>query len=416
MVAPRPGSKPDPVSHRLIKTLIHTDRQALIGTVHFAPDGKWIAGCGLYGKGGVQIWDAVTGKQLRNIPLPEGYSSQFEPLPAPADGHTLYLPVRREQSIRITKGGHPAIRHEVDGEIQVWDLATGRQFPSLRHTPSRGVHGAALSADGNWLAAVERRVNEEGDHTKFGITLWDVRNRTARDLAEGRQLPGFAPDGKTLAACFMDSKNKRRGLALWDVASAKRRIVLHNAADFYGVPIFSPDGRYVAAGLMVPKRQVPEVKLWEVATGKETGAFTAPESVEFFQHLAFSPDGRRLVAATLLEGKVFLYDVPNQKLIRVRELGKNTMLREPVFSADGKWLAVPGQPLPEGAKRILKENPLDLPQPRVFLFDLAANREPEVIVAPHGFVGRAAFSRNGRTLALGGYGCVWAFDMSKAAK
>jgi hypothetical protein len=89
------------------------------------------------------------------------------------------------------------------------------------------------------------------------------------------------------------------------------------------------------------------------------------------------------------------------------------MLRDPVFGPDGKWLAVPGQPIPEGVRQILRENPLDLPQPRVYLFDLSADHPPEVVVAPHGFVGRAAFSRDGRTLGLGGYGCVWLFDLNR---
>jgi hypothetical protein len=44
------------------------------------------------------------------------------------------------------------------------------------------------------------------------------------------------------------------------------------------------------------------------------------------------------------------------------------------------------------------------------MFDLTkADGEPEIFVAPHGLVGRAAFSRDGRTLALGGSGCVWLF-------
>jgi Tol biopolymer transport system component len=118
----------------------------------------------------------------------------------------------------------------------------------------------------------------------------------------------------------------------------------------------------------------------------------------------------------MAEGKVFLYDVQAKKLLRVQDLGKNAMPLDPVFSPDGKWLAVPGQPLPEGVHNILTENTFDLPQPRVFLFDLTADSEPEVMVAPHGFVGRAAFSPDGRTLAFGAYGCIRLFDLSKAAK
>jgi hypothetical protein len=48
----------------------------------------------------------------------------------------------------------------------------------------------------------------------------------------------------------------------------------------------------------------------------------------------------------------------------------------------------------------------------VLLFDLSSNVEPEVVVAPHGVLGWCAFSPNGRTLALGGSGCIWLFDMT----
>jgi WD40 repeat protein len=415
VVAPRPGAKPEPVSRRLVRTLTHTNRQALIGTVLFAPDGKWIAGCGLYGTGGLQVWDTTTGKQLRNVSIPEGYRSQYDPLPAAPDGHTLYVPLVRERSIRTTKDGHPTVLQEVDGEIQVWDLATGRRRPPLRPTPPGGVVGVALSADGNWLGAVERRVTDERTRTRDVLTLWDVRARTARDLtaAQRYKVPRFAPDGKTLAAPFVNAESRRKALALWDVPGGKRRAILHSGADYYGEPAFSPDGRFVATDLSRPKARAPEVKVWEVASGKEVVTFAGPEKATGFHHLAFSPDGRRLAAVTYEAGQVVLYDVPGRKLVRVEDLGKNAMLRRPAFSPDGKWLAVPGQPLPEGARRVADESPLNLPQPRVFLFDLAAGGEPEVVVAPHGLAGRAAFSPDGRALALGGTGCVWLFNLLK---
>jgi WD40 repeat protein len=413
VVAPRPGSKSEPVSRRLIRTLIHTDPHTVVGTVFFAADGKWIAGCGLNGNGGIQTWDAATGKQLRHIPIPDDYRSQYDPLPPPTDGHTLFVPIERSRTIRVTKDGHPAMRWEVDGELQVWDLPTGRKLPPLGHTPPCGVLGVALSTDGKTLADVERRLIDDGRRIREVLALWDIRDRTVRDLAGGRRTPSFAPDGKTLAASFVDSQSKRGALALWDVASGKRRTILHSAAAYYGTPVFSPDGRYLAIELSMPGGQAPQVRLWEVATGTEVGAFTAPEKALSFEQLAFSPDGRRLAAATIEDGKVFLYDIMARRVSWVQDLGKTAMLRDPVFSPDGGWLAVPGQPLPAGLRKILRENPLELPQPRVFFFDLAAGGEPEVVVAPHGFVGRAAFSRDGRTLALGGYGCVWLFDMAR---
>jgi WD40 repeat protein len=350
---------------------------------------------------------------LWNVPIPEDYFSQYEALPRPPDGKTLYVPVHRTRSIRLTKEGRPATRVEVDGEIQLWDLTTGRKLPPLRHAPPRGPSGVALSADGLWLASVETRVDDSGTRTRDVLTLWDVGARTARDLAEGRMIPSFSPDGKTLAASVVDPETKRKALSLWDVAGGKQSAILHSGAAYYGVPAFSPDGRYVAIELNMPQGKAPEVKLWEVATGKEVGGFSAPEKALAFQRLAFSPEGLRLATTTMAEGKAYLYDVRAGKLLWVRDLGKHALLRDPAFSPDGKRLAIPGQQIPEGVRNPLNENPLELPQPQLFLFDLTADGEPEVVVAPHGLVGRAAFSPDGRTLALGGSGCVWLFHLQK---
>ena len=58
-------------------------------------------------------------------------------------------------------------------------------------------------------------------------------------------------------------------------------------------------------------------------------------------------------------------------------------------------------------------DPLDLPQPRVSLIDLAGNTPVQVLVAPHGYTGGLAFSPNGKTLAFGGAGAVHLFDLKR---
>jgi Tol biopolymer transport system component len=111
---------------------------------------------------------------------------------------------------------------------------------------------------------------------------------------------------------------------------------------------------------------------------------------------------------------VYVFDVPTGEALTVLKVAKNAGLRGPVFSPDSRRLAVAAQEVPEEFKQEPDVNPADMPQPRVFLVDLAAGGESETIVCPHGTVGDLAFSPDGKLIALGAYGCVWLFDATHA--
>jgi hypothetical protein len=84
------------------------------------------------------------------------------------------------------------------------------------------------------------------------------------------------------------------------------------------------------------------------------------------------------------------------------------------LSPDGKTLAVGWMPQADADLESAREpDPQDLPQPRVSLIDLAGNAAPQVLVAPHGYVGGLAFSPNGKLLAFGGAGAVHLFELRK---
>ena len=92
---------------------------------------------------------------------------------------------------------------------------------------------------------------------------------------------------------------------------------------------------------------------------------------------------------------------------------KNGFLRMAKFSPDGRWLAAIGQDTPDDLKPREEVSPFDLPQPRIFLFDMKTGGPPEEIVAPHGQIVGFDFSPDSKTIALGGTGCVWLFDVSR---
>lgn len=422
-VAPRSGPPPQPASNRLTKRLVHSDHDQRVFTTFFSPDSRWILALAPY-TGGLQIWDAHSGEQIRTLRLPKGTGGASGlPVLSP-DGRTLYAPLYKYQATAKRKDGKAGYHYEVDGEITVWDIASGQQLPSLKQSPPHAVTAVRLSPDGTLLLSNEI-VNGDATSPPKVLTQWDLRTGKHHRLLDGAWLPVFAPDGKTFAASTTGVADRGK-LFLWDVALGKERLVIaEEQKGRVAGAAFSQDGRYLA-GIrdFRDNEQPPEVKIWDVNTGKEVGSVTAPKGTTLFRRPGlisvavgapkFSPDGRWL-AAFLLTGRVYLYDVVGRKLAWSKGV-KNGWLRELAFSPDGRWLAVAGQDSPEDLRPREEISPFDLPQPRIFLFDLKAGGQVEEIVAPHGLIGRLAFSPDGKTIALGGTGCVWLFDVSRPLK
>jgi len=58
-------------------------------------------------------------------------------------------------------------------------------------------------------------------------------------------------------------------------------------------------------------------------------------------------------------------------------------------------------------------DPLDYPQPKLYLYDLTTDAPPRVMVCPQGFVTHLSFDPQGKWLAAGASGGVWMFDVGK---
>ena len=432
-VSPRSGPPPLPVSPRLTKKLIHPDHDESLFPVLFGPDGHSILATSATSHR-LQIWNASTGEQIRTIQLPKtsignrdftyGGSGTLAP-----DGRTLYVTFGKERYFPTRKDGKLSNHCETEGEILVWDLATGRQLPSLKQSPPHCVQNVTVSPDGTTLI-VWGTVGDDTvrGYTKYVLTRWNTRTGEHHHLLDGFWNVRLAPDGKTFAASLFDIQANRGKLVLFDAASGKERLVLAQTDKGRVIGTnFSPDGRYLAGiqdGLWATKPPPSEVKLWDTATGKEVGSIVAPEGTTPFRRPGggingafatadLSPDGRWL-AACLHSGRIYLYDVAGRKVAWSQNV-KNGFLRMAKFSPDGRWLAVLGQDMPEDLSHREKVSPLDLPQPRIFLFDMRKGGKPEEIVAPHGRIVLFDFSPDGKTIALSGTGCVWLFDVSRPA-
>ena len=227
--------------------------------VAFTPDGKRLVAWGddLY----LRTWDVRTGKLVaehRTVPVgkdPDNLDPERDFISGitalSADGSRFALTT-----------------HKV---VQVWDSATGEQFPAFQPTPD-GVHLLAFSPDGKRLAVgggpKATQIKLPGGGFRFEVA--DDRPLLLLDLATGNPVWQVAADGS-------------HGARL----------------------LFSPDGTRLAEVSQDRGQKHEVLRLRDAGTGAVVGRLDLPD---FYAHLAFDRTGKRL-AATRRDTTVTVYDL-----------------------------------------------------------------------------------------------------------
>jgi WD40 repeat protein len=420
VVAPKPGPKPEPVSTRLKKALLHPTRKGTLYGVRYSPDGARII-AGSYPEGVVQVWDAVSGKQLTRIETGHGYcANPYYFFPSP-DWKTLYVSRGKDKRERVEKDGKKLTRWEYDGDVRAWDLTTGELVRTYKHSPPRGIGTMRLSPDGSALTTTESLSGVWERGPKAAASLWDVKSGRWRPLPEDLLYTGvFSPDSKTLAVATSNGEDVyTRALKLFDVATAREQVSIPVTEKYAsaGPSAFSPDGKLLVGSVQVfpgkGNRSTSRswLKFWDAQSGKEVASFPAEEKSGFLWEV-FSPDGRTMAAASWRgeRGKLFLFDVPRRKLVKTVVLGAEAGVGAPAFSPDGKWVAVATQAVSDDVRG--DPDPELRLQPRIHLVDVAAGEVRETLVAPPGFPASLCFSPDGKTLASSGHGKVLLWDVA----
>jgi RNA polymerase sigma factor (sigma-70 family) len=163
----------------------------------------------------------------------------------------------------------------------------------------------------------------------------------------------------------------------------------------------SPDGKVLAAGYGKGPNN-GAVKLWDTATGKEKAELRAerrlPDTpvlpLAVVESVAFSPDGKRLLATTTTNRQaVILWDAASgEQLEPLEPFVLDT--RNVVFGQEGKSLA--------GAKYYWKEGPggrVLLDRLEIKVWDAATGAERASVAAHGPSVSSAAFAPDNRTVA-----------------
>jgi WD40 repeat protein/class 3 adenylate cyclase len=262
----------------------------------------------------------------------------------------LLLGLEAERT-RSTPEGRSVLLSAVQRGGRILQFLRGHEGP---------VSDVAFSRDGKLLASI----GEQG-----GIRLWDpaTRRPVGEPLGRAGDAVAFGP-GRLLAA-----GGSQGTVRLWDVGG-RRQTAAFQAGGSVTDLSFSPDGKLLAVGTD------NGAILWDLAGRRQVGARLLRREQPAIA-VAFSPDGRRL--ATGGPEAVSVWDVRTRA---VNDLSSHSAIESIAFSPDGKTLVAAQKDDPVG------------------LWDLRRLRSSPRLLATLGTALSVAFSPDGSRLAAGGAG------------
>ena len=331
-----------------------------LNAVAFAPDGKTFATAGDDGQ--VRVWDARTLRRVKEYdatpsPVPVrshdirslAYSPEGDMLAAGTES----LGVRfwnlssgvqdcfdcdtGAASVAFSSDGSRLIIGRGDGAAQIWEAGVDGRGTKKSHVRDINLGGEGVVPLPNAAACSPKSPLIAFAHSDSSVRIVNLKtgNRvySIKPGKGGVKAVAFSSDRRTLAVAGSDE------VSFWEFRTGK--LIARTPGCRLGIALaFSPDGKSLAVGAIPEDKNHFAIRLIDPATGKikrDLGGY----SYEGVRSLAFSPDGKTLIAAgrNMLSARLIPASPPG-KWLRVftlggPQVGTKTTLR-------GAWSKGPG--------------------------------------------------------------------------
>ncbi len=316
------AEKTAPAGGKGPEIFVQTGHSSNVSSIDFSPDGKYLAS-GSSDKN-IKIWEVQTGREIRT-----------------------FVANDMVDSVVFSPDGKSLLSLESKGAAKLWDVKTGKEIRTLRQGGKALLTVAvAFSPDGALIAAAcGPDEKASGDDLSFRtIQLFDVKTGRRIKILTGHtsniHTIAFSPDGKYLASGseteLLGKAKKDNTVRLWNVKSGKEvhRFVGHTKG--VSKVVFSPDGQLVAS-----IGEDRNIFFWDTKKGEKARSLAGFPSGDLKTRgtIAFSPDGRRFVAASSFPSALILWDVATGQVEATMD--DNHIDDAAIsFSPDGRYIAV----------------------------------------------------------------------------